>query len=67
MDKNKLRGLIYSNYRTVADMARKMGWGKQKLWRIITGKQLPNAYEIDAMAKAMQASRYDILDLFLAP
>ena len=65
MDQSKLRSLIYGNFRTAADMARQMDWGKQKLHRIVNGKQEPNLTDLSAMAQALGKSLMEMARIFL--
>jgi hypothetical protein len=65
MDQAKLRSLIYGHFRTAADMARQMGWGKQKLHRVITGKQDPNLLDLTDMARALGKPLMEMVDIFL--
>ena len=66
MDQSKLRSLIYGQFRTAADMARQMEWGKQKLHRIANGKQEPNLNDLSAMAQVLGKPLMEMVDIFLS-
>ena len=65
MNQSQLRGLVYGRFHTVADMARQMDWGKQKLHRIINGRQEPNLTDLSSMAQALNVSLTEMADIFL--
>ncbi|MDR3207370.1 MAG: helix-turn-helix transcriptional regulator [Oscillospiraceae bacterium] len=65
MNQAKLRSLIYGRYRTAAEMARQMGWGKQKLHRVVNGKQDPNLLDLTDMAHALGKPMMEMVDIFL--
>jgi len=65
MNQSKLRSLVYGQFRTAADMARKMNWGKQKLHRIINGKQEPNLTDLSSMAQVLNKPLMEMVNIFL--
>ena len=65
MNMNRLRSLIYGQFRTAADMARAMDWGKQKLHRIMSGKQEPNLSDLSSMARTLGKPLMEMADIFL--
>ena len=67
MDQAQLRSIIYGRFRTAADMARQLKWGKQKLHRIISGKQVPNLTELSDMARVLEKPLMEMADIFLRP
>ena len=64
METDKLRGLIYGKYRTAADMAHTMSWDKQKLHRIMLGKQKPSIDDIFQLAAALDKPWQDVVGVF---
>ena len=64
MDTNKLRGLVYTKYRSASEMARAIGWSKRKISRIITGKQPPAIKDIFALTEALDTPWPDIMAIF---
>ena len=67
MNQSQLRSLIYGRFRTAADMARQMNWGKQKLHRIANGKQEPTLTDLSSMARALDKTLLEMADIFLLP
>lgn len=61
----KLRGLIYSKYLNESDFARNLGWSKQQLNRITTGRKLPDLMEVKTLANALNVTIQDLFDIFL--
>lgn len=60
-----LRSLIYSKYDSEAEMARTMGWARQRLSKITNGDKIPDVFELDDLAKALDTSMSKIAPLFL--
>lgn len=66
MEKNmELRGMIYSRYPNESAMAKYMGWTKQKLNKITTGKKMPDLQETNEIAIALGKSLTDVANIFL--
>jgi transcriptional regulator with XRE-family HTH domain len=66
MAKNSnLNGMIHSMYGSEADMAKAMGWSKQKLNRITNRKQEPLLREVYEISKALRRPFGDVADIFL--
>lgn len=65
MEKTGLRGRVYDRYVTAADMARQMGWGRQKLHRIMSGKQIPTVADLADLSRALESPIGEIAHLFL--
>ena len=65
MNTKRLRSLIYGQFHTAADMARQMEWDKQKLHRVISGKQKPNLTDLSDMARALNQPLMDMANIFL--
>lgn len=59
-----LRGLIYSRYNNESEFARWLGWPKQRLNKIVHGK-MPNIEELNAIAKGLNISVADAINIFL--
>lgn len=65
MPKNmSLRGAIYSQYKSEADLAKSLGWTRQKLNRIVNGK-MPNIEELNAIAQGLNMSVSEAMTFFL--
>ena len=61
----RFRGLIYSNFDSEADFARALGWTRQAVSKISNGIKQPDLGEIDEIAKALNMSRNEIVEIFL--
>ena len=60
-----LRGLISQKYDSEAALARNLGWSRQKLNQITSGKKEPNIYEAQAIADGLEVSINWIANIFL--
>lgn len=60
-----LRSLIYKKYDTESEMARAMGWPKQRLNKITNGQKIPNVNELDDLAVALDEPIGEVAHLFL--
>ena len=61
----KFRGMIYSNFKNESEMAKNIGWTRQRLNKISTGKKIPNIHEINVLAKALGTDVHTIMQFFL--
>ena len=67
MAKNpQLNGLIHSCFESESQMALEMGWSRQRLNKITTGKKVPNLFELNDMAVALHSSIMVLAHIFLA-
>ena len=48
-----LRGVVVSKYGDMTKFARRLNWSGRKTRSIVSGKQIPNAREIEEMADAL--------------
>ncbi len=65
MNTNEIRGAVMAKYRTVADFAEAVGWGKGKAYRVICGSQNPDNVDIRRMCEALGISEpADIVRIF---
>ena len=66
MKKNlDLRGKIYSKFNSEAEMARELGWTRQRLSKITNGHRVPTLFEVDDLANALGCSFMDIANFYL--
>jgi len=65
LDREKLRGAIYSKFKSASACASVMGWHKQKLSKVINGQYVPNVDEIKEIAKVCQMSNAEFDVVFL--
>lgn len=63
---NALRGMIHTNFRSIAACAEASGISKNSLYRILNGKKTPNIDEIRRIGKACDLSAEDIRRIFLS-
>lgn len=61
----ELRGLIYGKYDTETQLANELGWSKQRLNVITTGRREPNLEEVEALAGKLDRSVEDMVYIFL--
>lgn len=61
----ELRGAIYSRFRNEAECARAMGWNRQKLSKITTGRKEPDVEEIVQLANTLGISLESMVNIFL--
>ena len=60
--KEELRDMI----RAEAECARKMGWSRQRLNKITTGKKMPDIAELNCIAAVLERNADELLHIFLA-
>lgn len=65
MRNENLDKLIYGCFKSESEMARRMGWNKQRLNKITTGMKTPNVNDINKMANALDTSVGILCDIFL--
>jgi transcriptional regulator with XRE-family HTH domain len=61
----ELRGLIYSKFDSESEMAKKLGWPRQRLNKITNGIKEPDIKELNELAEALDKSVGDIAQIFL--
>ena len=61
----ELRGLIDGKYDTETQLANELGWSKQRLNVITTGRREPNLEEVEALAGKLDRSVEDMVYIFL--
>ncbi len=63
--KQKLRGWICGQYGSISALSRHMGWGRQKLQRIVSGKQIPILADLCDLSCALNKSMMELAQIFL--
>ena len=64
----KLHALVRANYRSITELAMKLGWSYSRTYRIVTGRQIPNVIEVWALADALGLETVkEIKGVFLSP
>lgn len=61
----ELRGIIYSKFDSEADMAKAMGWTRQRLSKITNGLKEPDVNELNDMANPLNMTVGEIAQIFL--
>ena len=66
MAKSKeLNSLIHTFYDSESEMAESMGWSRQRLNRITTGKKVPDLFEVNDIAVALRTPFLAMARIFL--
>lgn len=65
MINNKVKGEVYSKFKNIAELAKKLGWSRQKLSLIVNGKREPNLSDIQAIANALNMDAEQLASFFL--
>lgn len=60
-----LRGLIYTHYNSESALADAIGWTRQRLNRITSGKKVPSLNDLDALAEALDTTVGELAQIFL--
>lgn len=60
-----VKGMIYSKYGKESALADHLGWSRQKLNKITTGRKLPNLEELNALSGALDEPVDKMLHIFL--
>ena len=48
-----LRGIVYDRYKSISELAEKIGWTRQKATNIINGNVEPSLADVDKLSKAL--------------
>ena len=51
-----LRGIVYDKYKSISELADKIGWTRQKTTNIINGNTEPSLEDTDKLSKALGMS-----------
>lgn len=62
---NELRGMIYARYRNASECARALGWQRNRLSVIVTGRKEASLREAAALAGALDCSLEEMAALLL--
>lgn len=60
-----LRGKIYTKYKSMAEFARDIGWSRQRLHNVMTGKKTPDVNDIKILQEALRLSESEVFLIFL--
>lgn len=61
----ELRSKIYGKYKSEAEFARSLGWSRQKLNKLTTGKKLPDIEELNQLSSELGIEVGELLHIFL--
>lgn len=65
MINNKVKGEVYAKFKNIAELAKELGWSRQKLSLIVNGKREPNLSDIQAMSNALNIDAEKLASFFL--
>ncbi len=63
--RNDLRGLIYSKFKSISELASSLGWTRQKATNIVNGVSEPSLSDTDELAKALGINLEEAASFFL--
>lgn len=66
MNVDRLRGEISAEYRTQVAFSSAIGWHKNKVSKMLSGKYKPNTDEVAEIAEALHLDERRYCDIFLA-
>ena len=61
----ELNGMIHAKFESETQMAQSIGYSRQRLNKITTGKKVPDLFELRDMAGALDQSIADLAHIFL--
>ncbi len=64
MNKEKIRGLVFSRYRTIGEFSDAIGWKRNKSSRILNGIQEPDSRDMRAIAELFELSSEEFVNIF---
>lgn len=67
MDVYRLRGEIVAEYRTQSAFAEAIGWHKNKVTKMLTGKYKPDTDEVAQIASLLHFDESKFCEIFLFP
>ena len=60
-----LKGMIHSKFDSEVQMSNALGWNRQRLNKITTGKKEPDLDEVQSIANILGVSFMDVAQIFL--
>lgn len=64
MNRQKLRGLVFSKYKTIREFSDAIGWQRNKSSRILNGPQEPDSDDMRAVAELFELSPDEFVEIF---
>lgn len=65
MINNKVKGEVYAKFKNIAELAKIIGWNKQKLSLTVNGKREPNLSEVQTLANVLNIDVDKLASFFL--
>lgn len=62
---DELRSKIYGKYKSEAEFARSLGWSRQKLNKLTTGKKMPDIEELNQLSSGLGIEVGELIHIFL--
>ncbi|MBO7670745.1 MAG: helix-turn-helix transcriptional regulator [Oscillospiraceae bacterium] len=59
------RGLVYSRFRSIAELGQAIGWSRQKTTNIVNGNSEPSLSDVDKLARALGLTFEETARFFL--
>ena len=61
----QLSGLIHSKFSNETAFAKALGWSRQRVWKLTTGKKIPTIADVKAVAEALDTEFMVVANIFL--
>ena len=66
MAKNmELKGMIHAKYNSESELARSIGWSRQRLYKIVSGLKEPDLEEVRILSNVLDQPFMRIANIFL--
>lgn len=65
INKGLLRAKIYGEFNSQAEFSRKLGWGVNRINKILTGKSVPDVNDCANIAMTLNLSKDEYIDIFM--
>lgn len=62
---SNIRAIVYGKYRSIADLARFLGWTRQRATAIINRKRVPSLDDVNRLSSALDLPFEDVAKFFL--
>lgn len=65
INKSLLRAKIYGKFNSQAEFSRKIGWGINRINKILSGKSVPDVNDCADIASMLGLTRDEYIDIFI--
>lgn len=65
INKNLLRSKIYGKFNSQAEFSRKIGWGVNRINKILNGKIVPNVNDCANISIILSLTKDEYIDIFM--